>query len=214
MIKIIKAVNFAVMVMMPAAAHAQMRAFVVTSCDSLPAIYSPGTQGIPLALAAAGEGGGGAISAPLGGTTPLAQAVAVTIVPNVKTLTDRSGAVTTGGTSQTLVASASTRMTIFIENPCTGASQFGGTTPPAAESLFINFTAAASATAGGSIELSPCGVYSTGTGPVSTEAITVTATTTGHRWTAKIEFSGAGPWKDKFATITIIGIPVSGFCWS
>ncbi|MEJ0094579.1 MAG: hypothetical protein WDN46_14440 [Methylocella sp.] len=187
---VVKVLLFAMLALAPAAAHAQMRAFVVTSCDSLPAIYNPGSQGIPVidetgaaCTGGGGGGGGGAISQPLGGATPLAQAVAVTIVPNVKTLTDRSGAVTTGGTSQTLVASVSARMTIFIENPCTAASQNITT----AESLFINFTAAASTTAGGSIELAPCGVYSTGTGPVSTEAITVTATTAGHRWTAKIE---------------------------
>lgn len=103
--------------------------------------------------------------------------------PNTGAFTDASGSITLGGTSQTLVAAASVaRKQILIENPCSTASQGIGAT----ENLFINFTSAASLTAGNSIELAPCGSYSSSTGPVTIELITVNAATTGHKFVAKI----------------------------
>lgn len=118
-------------------------------------------------LPCAGSGGGG------GGTS---------VTPSQASFTNRSGAITTGGTAQTLEAITATRKRIVIENPCTAASQNIVT----AENLFLNFTSAASVTAA-SIELLPCGSYDTGIGPVSTELISVVATTTAHKYTAKIQ---------------------------
>lgn len=101
--------------------------------------------------------------------------------PLQASFTDRSGNVTSGGTSQTLAASNASRKRIVIENFCNATTQ----NIAAAESLFVNFTTAASTSAGTSIEIAPCGSYDSGFGPVSTEAITVTAATTAHRWAAK-----------------------------
>ncbi len=104
-----------------------------------------------------------------------------TITPQLASFTDKSGAMTTGGTHQTLAAINAARKRIVIVNPCTATSQNIGT----AESLFINFTSAASPTAGGSIELAPCGSYDSGSGPVTTELIDVNAATTAHKFSAK-----------------------------
>lgn len=105
----------------------------------------------------------------------------VTIVPNVASFTNRSGNVTVGGTAQTLAIANTSRKRIQIENPCSATTQNIVT----AESLFINFTTAASGSAGNSIELVPCGSYDSGSGPVTGELISVVAATTSHRWIAK-----------------------------
>lgn len=83
---------------------------------------------------------------------------------------DRSGTVTTGGTSQTLAAANPTRGAILITNPSTET-----------EVLCINFTSVASCSTPGSILISPGGSYVARTG----ELITVVAATTGHKFTAK-----------------------------
>jgi hypothetical protein len=118
-----------------------------------------------------------------GGTVGLVAGTAAigTITPQLASFTDKSGAITAGGTSQTLAAINTVRKRILIVNPCTATSQNIAT----AESLFINFTSAASPTAGGSVELAPCGSYDSGAGPVTTELIAVNAATTAHKWTAK-----------------------------
>lgn len=100
--------------------------------------------------------------------------------PLTGTLTNRSGTITSGGVSQTLAASNASRRYLLIQNPCSASSQGIAT----AESLFINFTSAASATSA-SVELAPCGSYTTEAGPVTTELITVLGATTAHAFTAK-----------------------------
>lgn len=102
------------------------------------------------------------------------------VTPLTGTFTNRSGAMTAGGTSQTLAAVNASRRRLIIQNPCTAAGQ--GVT---AESLYINFTSAAAVDGGTSVELAPCGSFDSNAGPVSTEAITVNAATTGHKWIAK-----------------------------
>lgn len=130
---------------------------------------------------------GGSVA--LGDTQPLVQGVIVLSTPpqtsqpppGVVAFTNRSGTITTGGSSQTLAEAMAGRWRIIIQNPGTSASQ--GIT--LAESLFINFTAAAALVGGGSIELLPGVIFDSGIGPVSPELITVTAATTGHNYTAK-----------------------------
>ena len=108
-------------------------------------------------------------------------AVGFQIVPTIASVTDRSGTIAAGGTSQTLVAQNQSRRRVIIQNPCTAASQGIGT----AENLFLNFTAAATTAGGNSLELQPCGSFDTGAGPQSTEKLTVIAATTGHQYVAK-----------------------------
>ena len=91
------------------------------------------------------------------------------------TTTDRSGAITTGGTSQQLMADNASRRYILIMNPSTES-----------ESLFINFTANASTSAGSSLEIIPGGRYERDASSyVTTEAVNVVAATTGHKFVAK-----------------------------
>lgn len=91
------------------------------------------------------------------------------------TYTDYSGSITTGGTSQTLAAASNGRVRIAILNPSTET-----------ENLCVNLTSAASCTPGSSWIIQP------GQSVVidSTEAVTVVAATTGHKWIAK---AGVGP---------------------
>lgn len=94
--------------------------------------------------------------------------------------TDRSSSIAVGGTSQQIAAANGARLRLQIQNPCFAAGQGIGS----AESIFVNFGAAASS-AGGSVELAPCGTYDTGAGPVTTQAVNVVAATNGHLYTAK-----------------------------
>lgn len=91
------------------------------------------------------------------------------------TYTDYSGSITTGGTSQTLAAASNGRVRIAILNPATET-----------ENLCVNLTVAASCTPGSSW------ILQSGQSVVidSTEAVTVVAATTGHKWIAK---AGVGP---------------------
>jgi hypothetical protein len=73
-----------------------------------------------------------------------------------------------------LAAANANRKVLFIANP-----------PSATESLFINFTSAASTTALGSIELAAGGSYVDPPGFVTLELVTVTAATAGHAFIAK-----------------------------
>lgn len=118
----------------------------------------------------------------IGSTTPAAGSSSTTpnfVVPATSTVTDRSGAITTGGTAQQLTGPSTTRKRIIVQNPCTAATQNIAT----AENLYVRTTGTASA-AGGSWELQPCYTFDTGPGPAPPAAITVFAATTGHRYTA------------------------------
>ena len=116
--------------------------------------------------------------APVTPSNPLP--VTGSVSPTTGTFTDRSGSITAGGTSQTLASANTARKQIVIENPSSATGQ----NISAAESLYINFTGAGGVDNGTSIELVPGGSYVSGT-PVSTQAITVNAATTGHVFIAK-----------------------------
>lgn len=84
--------------------------------------------------------------------------------------TDAAALITGGGTSQTLLA-AGTRNKVVIWNPVTET-----------EPIFINFTSAASGSGAGSIPLEPGSMWiEQSPSPVTNEAITVVAATTGHK---------------------------------
>jgi hypothetical protein len=88
--------------------------------------------------------------------------------------TDRSARISAGGTSQVLAAANIERIRIYVLNP---ASSF--------ESIFLNFTDPASTSAIGSLELTPGSYYDSDGGPVTFEALNITAPTTGHAFVAK-----------------------------
>lgn len=94
--------------------------------------------------------------------------------------TPRSGSITVGATSQQLMAANPKRKYFIIENPSTLTGQgIAG-----AELLFISFGAASAGINNGTaIEIGLGGVYEQ-TAFISTDAIQVNATTTGHRWIA------------------------------
>lgn len=97
------------------------------------------------------------------------------------TAVDRTGTITLGGTSQTLAPALATRIHFEIQNPPDSTGQGIA----AAENLCFNFTAAASNIAAVRC-LTPGQSYNMDVpGFVSTEAITVWAATTGHRWFAR-----------------------------
>lgn len=107
--------------------------------------------------------------------TPLPSLPTVTTPVVVGVLTDRSGTVTTGGTSQVLAPANPGRRYLTIENPTT-----------ASEALYVNFTSAASTSVAGSISLAPGGSLTMSAATyVSQEVITVTAATATHAFTAK-----------------------------
>jgi len=113
---------------------------------------------------------------PLTQTGPVTLQVA-NINPIVTNMTDRSGNIAVGGASQQLAAANAVRRRILVENPST-----------AAESLFINFGAAASvngAATPDSIEITPGGYFDSGNGPVDGRVINVVAATGGHKYIAK-----------------------------
>jgi hypothetical protein len=101
----------------------------------------------------------------------------VTVSPVTGTYTSKNVALTLGGTSQTLMASNTSRKRIYIQNPCTAT----GEGIAAVESIYISFTGAAGVNNGTSIEILACGSYDSDNGPISTQAITVNAATTGHK---------------------------------
>lgn len=96
--------------------------------------------------------------------------LAVCGVASAVTYVDRSGTITTGGTSQTLAAANPTRGRIAITNH-----------PTETEVLCVNVTSAASCSTPGSWVLAPGETIVLD----SNELITVVATTTGHKFTAK-----------------------------
>lgn len=124
------------------------------------------TQG-PAPISCPGAGGGGSST--------------VVVAPVAIVPTDRGGILTAGGTAQQLAASNGSRKLLTIENGCTTSSQGG---IAAVESIFISVTG--NATVGGAgnyAELGPCGSTSVVvSGQVYTGAVTINATTIGHRW--------------------------------
>lgn len=93
--------------------------------------------------------------------------------------TGKGAAMTTGGTSQTLIASNVARKAFIVQNPCTAAEQ-GIVT---AENLYINLTTASTTNSSANLAvLAPCSSFEMGIGAgvVSTEAVTVNAATTAH----------------------------------
>lgn len=101
----------------------------------------------------------------------------VQVLRNTGAVTDRSGVVATGGTSQTLAPANANRKYIFVQNP-----------HDATESLYINFGAVANATHG--VELIPGCHFVMPNGGfvggfVTNTSVTVTANTTSHRFIAK-----------------------------
>lgn len=97
-----------------------------------------------------------------------------TISPVQGTLTDKSGTITSGSTSQVASAVNANRKYLLLENPTT-----------ASEPLYFNFTTAASTSASGSYSLAPGGSFVMETTFITTEAVNVTATTTGHAFVCK-----------------------------
>jgi hypothetical protein len=94
----------------------------------------------------------------------------VIATPTSNTLTDHSGTIITGGTSQT-ISTARARKYLFVQNLSSGA-------------LYINFTSAASASSG-SIYIPPNGSFVQESFFASSEAITIFGATTGQAFTAK-----------------------------
>ena len=151
-------------------AYAQnlQQAEVVSSCGTPGRTYTAGTPGV-LTLDTNGNlcfnagGGGGAVIVVPPNVTPVAFTGAYTIAA--------------GTTAQQLEAAAGIPNSCSIVNPSTAALQGIGS----AESLFVNFVTTATLLSGGTtIELLP----GTGIGcpPRMTTAISVNATTTGHKF--------------------------------
>ncbi|MEJ0094568.1 MAG: hypothetical protein WDN46_14370 [Methylocella sp.] len=146
---VVKVLLFAMLALAPAAAHAQMRAFVVTSCADLPAIYNPGSQGIPVidetGAACTGGGGGGGFTPNLGNQTK----------PNAQATTPATGATitmtkTTVGTTVVSIAPLSTAMVHRVVKNCSPNTS----TPPAAPSPILTVGPSATTTATG-FDLAP-----------------------------------------------------------
>ena len=91
-------------------------------------------------------------------------------VPTQGSLTNRSGTITSGGTSQELAAANTSRKYLFVQNVSTG-------------DLWVNFGTAA-VTTQPSIKLMPDASL-TMTGFVSTQAVNIIGATTGQAFTAK-----------------------------
>jgi len=97
--------------------------------------------------------------------------------PLAGTYTSKNLALTLGGTAQTLMAANTSRKRFYIQNPCTATGQGIA----AVESIYISFTGSAAVNNGTSIEILACGSYESDAGPISTQAISVNAATTGHK---------------------------------
>lgn len=95
-------------------------------------------------------------------------------------MTERSGTITVGGTSQVLAAVNAARRNLIIQNPATIAGQ----NIAALESIFIRFANAAGVYDGTSLEILPGGYFDFASRPVDTRACNINAATTGHRFIA------------------------------
>lgn len=94
---------------------------------------------------------------------------------------NNSGVIAAGGVSQLLLAADTLRQRLIVHNPLTAAGQ--GIV--AAESIFINFGAAATIAGGNSFEIVSGGYFDTGGGPLSGQAVNIIATTVNHQYVAK-----------------------------
>lgn len=112
----------------------------------------------------------------IAGTVPITGTV--TANPANGAFVNKSGTITLGGTAQNVLAINGARKQFLIQNPYTAAGQ--GIV--AAESLFINFTGVANA-APPSVEILPGGSFLSDNSPVTTQALSVFAATTGHAFT-------------------------------
>ena len=90
------------------------------------------------------------------------------------TITDGSGTVATGGTSQQVFAANAARTYLTCQNPVA-----------ASETLFVNIGAAASTTAGSSYELAAGASLTFQTNFIPTGAVNVTAVTSTHKFICK-----------------------------
>lgn len=97
----------------------------------------------------------------------------VTSSPSSGTLTDRSGTITLGGTAQNAMAANTSRKYLLLRNPISET-----------EALWFDLTATAVA-ASPSIRLDPGDSYVMEGTFISTQALSVLAATTAHKWTAK-----------------------------
>ncbi|MNK27666.1 hypothetical protein D3C87_460280 [compost metagenome] len=88
------------------------------------------------------------------------------------TLTDRSGTITTGGTSQTLMAANPARRGWRIQNISTG------------DLWFNDLGGAAAVATPGSFKIAPGGYFETSFGGISTTAIRIVGATTGQGFSA------------------------------
>lgn len=98
--------------------------------------------------------------------------VVVRLQPASGGVTDRSGAITVGGTQQTLAAVKLDRKYLLIQNV------------DASEEMWINFTTTAVADKP-SIKIPAGGGFVMEGSYVTSELVSVVAATTGHKWTAK-----------------------------
>lgn len=158
-VTLLRAVLTAALALLPVSgsvyAQGASQASVVATCGTPPNTYVAGTtrnltQDTTGALCGNSTGGGG-------GTT--------TVLPTGSTSTDISGTVASGGVYQTAAAASGTRKNCTVQNPST-----------ATEPLLVKFgTMAQPYTLGPGF-----GVMALNGVIVATDAITVTATTTGH----------------------------------
>lgn len=99
--------------------------------------------------------------------------VVAAIAPQQGVLTDRSGSLAAGNTSQQMMASNATRKYLLIQNVDT------------AEDLWFTFGGSAAVKDQPSLKLAPGGSFVMEGSFISTEAVQVIALTTGHKWSAK-----------------------------
>ncbi len=113
---------------------------------------------------------------PLGWTQPAGATI------TSANITDRSGSISSGGTAQTAISANASRVHLVIQNYSTAALQGVA----AAESLFVSFTGTALCSGGANtFEIPPGGSIETGgSTPVSTQAVSVCAASTGHLFAA------------------------------
>lgn len=121
----------------------------------------------------------------LGGVDPTGNAKALAVnadgeqvatfvpTPLAGALTDRSGTITVANTDQEMMAAATGRKYLFIQNL------------DAAEDLWINFNGAAAVGTVGSICLGPYESFERDGGFIPTQSVHVIATTISHKFTAK-----------------------------
>lgn len=109
---------------------------------------------------------------PVSGTGTVSTIDSMLGLAGAGTWTDKSGTITSGGTSQQAIAATATRKKIIVQNPAN-----------ATESLFLDFGIAAAV--GTAIELVPGAIFESGAGLVSQQSVNVLAATTSHVFVMK-----------------------------